>query len=959
MVILRWFLLISWGGVFFFYGYPAYPSSSSGAYMEFECVGEDQYEVSYHLIRNCLGIAFPDEVSLSASGTGCSFVSFEAERVNIQDITNICAQEQSACDGSTANEGFEKHTYKDTLDLSSQDPSCCQVEITHDRCCRPNLDNLDGNGFGYEATINRCAGDTCVSSPDYDFEPITVLCNEDQVMRRKAPSGSEEDSMVYSLATPLDMSQNPIPWSSGYSAQEPLDYLYQSFGPNQDFPRGFNLDDEGYLKFTPDISGTNFSGQMVIETEQYRNDTLVSRIPHDFQFIIQDCQDPPHAPFPPIPSDFCVTDSVNIEPQFSSASDSVFVDWPLKTFDDASYTSAAGSGSAQGTFLWNPDSSHVNEGPFEVFPRVMVKECTYPRTHTPKIQFNVNKPPDSAYSINPTGECGKVSFSTPEADQIEWTLEGRIASFSQNFEYKFPEGGTYKVTLEKSTPGCRAVILEDSVEVPPYLSLDAGQDTVICEGSSFRLEPEIQHAAGPVDSVKFEVNGREFFNSIEVNPSNDTLLAVKAEDKDGCEARDTIFVENLTLPEVNMEDHNFCADEPLSTINFQAPGYDVEWWNSNDQLLQTGEEFEIPGPGNYVLKARNRILEGCKATDTFAVNQDSAVHFPTTDTSLCPGDKLVQHSGISARAYEWRALPEEEVISTDSLLELRVNKPKQITLNIERLAGDRICQYSDTFSVATLDLPDTSAIAAPEDHCINEGQARLPQNQQEISWSGPGVVQASYWDPSKAGTGQHNLTYNAKHPSSGCTITDSLAVEVLPLPELSVSAEPEEGEEPLTVTFTGNVEEEGTTPVWEIFRDEGGDTVVYEGEFEREHTFYNPGNYGVSFSAAGSETGCRDTITRANLVTVDAAGFLADHLPGDLRLYPNPADDHLLIESPETPVKEVRLYDGRGASILTKKDIDDPMQIELDIGHLEAGVYQVVVDRRDRSEWRGSVVIEE
>lgn len=114
------------------------------------------------------------------------------------------------------------------------------------------------------------------------------------------------------------------------------------------------------------------------------------------------------------------------------------------------------------------------------------------------------------------------------------------------------------------------------------------------------------------------------------------------------------------------------------------------------------------------------------------------------------------------------------------------------------------CSHGD--SVKAEIIPGQKSFELPEAVCPNKGKLSLPASSEyDISWAGPGLEGDSLWSPLNAATGDNTLRYNLKDADTGCEALDSVDIEMLPLPDSGLEADPRTGEEPLTLDFEGKI----------------------------------------------------------------------------------------------------------------------------------------------------------
>lgn len=281
--ILLWLILV------------AFPFRGNGAHlvggeMSYRCLGNNQYEVTLIIYRDCLssGASFDSNVFLSVYDQYNNLVSNDS--VPLLRITTLPLIAPNNCTTLPQTVCTEKGLYIHTLTLP---PILGGYTLTHQRCCRNNtITNINNTSsqWGSTYTTSIPSMDTqCNSSPKFLDDPPVVLCQNINVQLDLSANDNDGDSLHYELCSVLNGGANSpgmivptpaapppyvaIPFLSGYTVQQPI----------SSFP-AFSIDPiTGMLTGTP-----NQIGQFVfaICVSEYRNGALLSTTRRDFQFNV-------------------------------------------------------------------------------------------------------------------------------------------------------------------------------------------------------------------------------------------------------------------------------------------------------------------------------------------------------------------------------------------------------------------------------------------------------------------------------------------------------------------------------------------------------------------------------------------------------------------------------------------------------------------------------------------------
>ena len=238
--------------------------------------------------------------------------------------------------------------------------------------------------------------------------------------------------------------------------------------------------------------------------------------------------------------------------------------------------------------------------------------------------------------------------------------------------------GTYWVdaTALNCTASDSIIVSFDAAALP-----DLGVDTSFCEGAQLILVPDI------VDAT-LEWNDGSTADSLSVTASG--VIWVEAE-KDGCRARDSIRVEEVSLPVIDLGvDTTLCVG---ATLLVNANGLDIDTYLWSDNTEQA--TLEVSAAGEYWVEIQKA---NCSARDTVNIGYyPHALPELGQDTSLCEGDLLILSAAdIDADSYAWN--------SGATTSEINVGESGTYGLEIEK--DD--CLYTDSVLVTFETAPEVN-----------------------------------------------------------------------------------------------------------------------------------------------------------------------------------------------------------------------------------------------------------
>lgn len=265
-----------------------------GGEVNYRCLGNNQYEISLTVFRDCdSGVPFFDSPASLGIYVGQTSTLFRRLDIvfnpAINDTLDISLAD--SCLRVTSNACIHTTTYTGLVNLPFN-PS--GYTIAYQRCCR-NVDivNIVGPsqaGATYWTYISPQALQVCNSSAVFNEWPTVYLCSGVPIALDLSATDADGDSLVYELCIPSDgdflISPAPRPagpppypsitWQSPYSTANMLG------GPD---PLRINPN-TGLLEGTPQATGVFLVG---ICLREYRNGVLISQTRRDFQHIVGIC----------------------------------------------------------------------------------------------------------------------------------------------------------------------------------------------------------------------------------------------------------------------------------------------------------------------------------------------------------------------------------------------------------------------------------------------------------------------------------------------------------------------------------------------------------------------------------------------------------------------------------------------------------------------------------------------
>lgn len=457
------------------------------------------------------------------------------------------------------------------------------------------------------------------------------------------------------------------------------------------------------------------------------------------------------------------------------------------------------------------------------------------------------------------------------------------------------DSGTYEVDVT-DTNGCQASEAID-VFVQPLPQVDLGNDTLICAGGTFPLNPGNFATYLWQDSSTAPVFVAD----------TSGIYWVEVADSFGCGGTDTVSLITQLLPVVNIGPDTSVCPGAGYTLNAGNPGYDYLWNDStrNQVLLPLP-----PGSSSYWVEVSDSF--GCTSTDTAVISflPGPFIQLPA-DTVLCDGDSTQLFAGNPGYNYLW---------STGSTASsIWVSQAGDYSVYISDTSA---CDATDTITISTGVLPtvnlgNDTAVCAGSFITLDAGNAG-----STFLWSTGSVGQTL-----QTGTlGSYSVTVTN---AGGCFASDTVEVAR----DSGVVAAFNFTGGGLTLNFSDLSTGSPTSWSWN-FGD--GTTSTLQNP---SHTFTN-GTYNVCLTASdacGPDVECQSVI-------ILGSESAAEGPENGWVLFPNPANDRIFIRATgrQTGLTELVIFQSDGKLVAKKSwDFGASGDMELNLRDFAEGLYVV------------------
>lgn len=740
-----------------------------GGEMSYVCLGNDQYQITLKIFRDCYNgqadfdnptyITIYDANNVQAPGSPFPVYFPGSDTLN-NDPGNpcliippgICVEEADFVTTVTLPESVGGYT------------------MVYQRCCRNmiifNIIDPANTGASYVATIPDASLAECNSSPYFNNFPPTLICVDQPFTFDHSATDPDGDSLVYQLCPPFNGGQYgnvyPVP-------ADPPPYAFVNFNApyTYDDPMGgnppMNIDPEtGLLTVTPDVIGNFVVG---VCANEYRNGQLLAEHKRDFQFNVVQCQLQVVAAIPNIINN-CSDYTVFFQ-NLSVGASYFHWDFGLPGSSDT-------SNEFQPTFTF-PDTGvyiitlYANPG----------APCGDTTTATVYIY-----PTFTAGIAAPDGCQGQpvqfydqstATFGT--IDSWDWDFGDGGSSSAQNPTHSYTGTGTFTVQLIVGTDvGCMDTISE-TITIYPSPNTDVlPSDTTICYLDFVQL---IASGTGTFSwQPNYNISSVNISNPV-VSPDVTTTYYLTLSNSYGCFDQDSVTIHVFdTVIVFAGNDTVIC---PGQSVQLNGTGGVNFSWSPASGLSNPNISNPVATPGGTTTYVLTSSVGSCIGTDAVTI---IVKPFPNInagpDQTICEDDS-VQITASGVTSYSW--VPTESL--TDPGSPTPIAFPSSTTTYTVSGTDSNSCNQtvSDQLTVHVLPAP---TITVSPDTTIFLGTC------YDMTVTGGGTYQ---WEPT---IGFNPPDYTDSMPTAcptvsttylvyvttgqGCVYVDSVRINVNPEP---------------------------------------------------------------------------------------------------------------------------------------------------------------------------------
>ncbi len=465
---------------------PASATHIVGGELNYRCLGNDQYEITLTVYRDCYnGIPWFDTVASVGFFVDTSDVAQFQLLMDSTSSDTLDVILSDPCLSVPPDLCVEVMQYMDTITLPYYPNG---YTLVYQRCCRNkiilNIKDPEDTGASFVTHMTGESMLQCNSSPRFKDWPPLALCVNQPLVYDHSATDAEGDSIVYSMCAPYIGATpgNPIPHPPFKPIDQPVTWIDPPYNVSN-MLGGVPLTIDAHTGLLTAVPNTIGHFVVGVCMQEYRNGILLSETKRDFQFNVSDCGQVVSSFFSP------ETQCDDLTVQFVNSSNLAnYYHWDFGVPGTNTDTSIAA----------NPDFTYPDTGSYQV-QLIAFKDtaCTDTFTQTIHLIHSTFEPAVN-WQVLACGDSLEVNVLDATTDSVfdivswEWTLTndlGSILSTDTNPHFTLPAAPNTRLTATlTSSDGCtKTDTLDFPYDIVPALPQ---LDYTVCAGDDLTLNED-------------------------------------------------------------------------------------------------------------------------------------------------------------------------------------------------------------------------------------------------------------------------------------------------------------------------------------------------------------------------------------------------------------------------------------------------------------------------------------
>lgn len=622
----------------------AFASHIVGGEMSYACLGDNQYQITLKVFRDCYNgqapFDNPTTVTIYYTATAQLYTTVNISFPGSDTLNN---NPGNPCLIVPPGICVEEADFVATITLP---PVAGGYTLIYARCCRnllvQNLLDPTNTGAADIATIPDTSLAACNSSPYFNNFPPTVICVNQPFTFDHSATDPDGDSLVYELCAPYTGGDalNPYPVPAppppyGFVTYNTSVYPYSATDPMGGNPT-MSIDPvTGLMTVTPNTIGNFVVGVCV---EEYRNGQFLGEHKRDFQFNVVECTPSVVASIPNVINN-CSSFTVTFE---NNSFGGNIYHWDFGVPGMTNDTSN----------LFSPTFTYPDTGVYTVHLYVNPgTTCGDTATATVYIYPTLTgamAAPDGCEG-NPVQFYDQSTTTYGTINSWHWSFGDGGVSTAQNPSHSYADTGTYTVQFIVGTNmGCVDTVTETVVIYPSPSTNATPNDTIICSLDNIQLN------ASGTGNFNWQPNYGLSNNNISnplASPDVTTTYTVTVSNQYGCYSQDSVKV--TVFDSVSVFAGNDTTICPGGAVQLNATGGQVFLWSPANGLNNPNIHNPIATPSSTTTYVLTSSIGSCTGSDAVTIFVKPVPHVTAgADQTICQGSS-VQISASGLTSYSW------------------------------------------------------------------------------------------------------------------------------------------------------------------------------------------------------------------------------------------------------------------------------------------------------------------
>ncbi|MBN8701837.1 MAG: gliding motility-associated C-terminal domain-containing protein [Bacteroidetes bacterium] len=451
-----------------------------------------------------------------------------------------------------------------------------------------------------------------------------------------------------------------------------------------------------------------------------------------------------------------------------------------------------------------------------------------------------------------TSQCNKWDITT----SYMWDFGDGNTSSATTPTHSYLTPGTYSVKMKVACP-LDSVTLQITVASPTLAAGILTNDTTLCDGSSLILSSTGGQNYSWQPSIGLNATNTA---TVLATPTTSATYYLAITTAQGCILKDSIAIAMINAPQIIVNGvSGFCAGDSTQLIASNASGY--LWSTASTNVAIT----VVPvATTTYTLFETSGV---CNLFDTatITVHPDPLVSIVLPTSSVCVGETITLTANGNGIAYSWAPA---NTLSVSSGTTTIASPTISTTYSVQALSAFG-CTATTTVSIQMVQPPVVS-LSSNTTICNGASVSLSVSGGTNYLWNNGSSNTSITVSPLA------NAVYTVSVSNGSCTSVDSVLINVLPMPTISLS--PNQticSSQAITLTASG-----GTTYLWST-----GETTTSIVVSPATTSIYSASVYNSNCITSGSVTivisqpiadaGVDITLTEGESATLNATGGIS------------------------------------------------------------------------------------